>query len=126
MVKLVEAAELIEFNSFAENDTFEIISKTKMRPGAKIVSARELLQWKVPGKKVKCRVVLRGFQDNRTDLQTDSPTLRPESFRLLLAFAADHHLEQLAVDLKTAFLQGYLYGEEELIYWNPPKRFRDY
>jgi len=122
--ELVSAARKLEYDSFAENDCFEIVRRETVPKGKRIITSRELLQWKIPGKKVKCRCVLRGFQDNREFMITESPTLKTESFRLLLQFAADFGLGQIAVDLKTAFLQGELY--EEKIYWTPPEGFRKY
>jgi len=121
--ELVEAAEQVEFDSFAENETFEIVT---FKPGMKVISSRELIQWKIPRKKVKCRVVLRGFEDVRQNIDTDSPTLRPESFKLLLQYSADHDLEMFKIDLKTAFLLGDKYDPEDRVYWSPPVRFRKY
>ena len=94
--------------------------------GMNIIKCRELLQWKIPRQKVKCRVVLKGFQDRRFDLRTDSPTLRPESFRLIMTQAADFQQHIFAVDLKTAFLQGDEYTEENQVYFDPPEIFKQY
>lgn len=121
--ELVNAAKETEYDSFAENEVFEI---TERKNWMKVISSRELIQWKIPRKKAKCRVVIRGFEDRRVGLDTDSPTLRPESFKLLLQYAADHDLEQYKIDLKTAFLQGDAYEGEDKIYWMPPEGFRKY
>ena len=74
--------------------------------------------------KVKIRVVLRGFQDDRRREEyrsVDSPTLRTDSLRLIFQLAADYDYDIWSWDLKAAFLQGLKYDEEkQLVYWNPP------
>jgi len=126
--ELVEAARILEYQSFAEEQTFAILNRCDLPMGRKVVSARELLQWKKYTEQVKCRVVLRGFQDDRsTDRAVDSPTLRMESWRLITQQAADNGWQLWKFDLKTAFLQGVKYDEEEeVVYWNPPEFFRKY
>jgi hypothetical protein len=97
------------------------------------MSARELIQWKEYLRKVKVRVVLRGFQDDRRKKEfkpfasVDSPTLRKDSLNSILQLAADHDYDIWSWDLKTAFLQGFHYDEErELVYWDPPPMFREF
>ena len=50
-----------------------------------------------------------------------------ESWRLITQQAADNGWSIWKFDLKTAFLQGIKYNEEEeVVYWNPPEFFRKY
>ncbi len=133
---LVESARALEYSSFLENETFDCIKYNSIPPhpdGKKrrVMTSRELIQWKVYLNKVKVRVVLRGFQDDRRKKglyhTVDSPTVRSDSVRLLYQLAADYGYDIQAWDLKTAFLQGFKYSrEEDLIYWEPPLLFRQY
>ena len=125
--ELVEAGREIEYRSFGEEDTFAVLKQRDVPTGRVIMTARELLQWKNFPAQVKCRVVLRGFQDDRRHHATDSPTLRMESWRLITQQAADLGQQLWKFDLKTAFLQGIAYDDEnELVYWTPPPFFRKY
>ncbi|MAD43610.1 MAG: hypothetical protein CMH98_01275, partial [Oceanospirillaceae bacterium] len=132
---LVDSASTLEYSSFMDNDTFRVVKRHSIPPHPdgkprKIVSSRELCQWKEYLMKVKIRVVLRGFQDDRRPKEyrcVDSPTLRSDSFRMILQLAADNDYDVWAFDLKTAFLQGFKYDEErDLVYWDPPEGFRKF
>ena len=132
---LVDSARDLEYRSFMDNDTFRIVKLANIPPhpdgkARRIVSSRELCQWKEYLMKVKIRVVLRGFQDDRRPSEyrsVDSPTLRADTFRMIVQLAADHDYDVWAFDLKTAFLQGFHYNQEkDLVYWDPPEGFRKY
>ncbi|MAD43559.1 MAG: hypothetical protein CMH98_01015, partial [Oceanospirillaceae bacterium] len=132
---LVDVARETEYMSFFNEDTFKIIPRKEIPPhpdGGKrrVVTSRELCQWKQYLQKVKIRLVLRGFQDDRRRdayKSVDSPTLRQDSLRLIFQLAADENWDIWAWDLKAAFLQGLYYDEEaDLVYWDPPKKFREF
>ena len=134
---LVDASRYIEYRSFMENETFKIIHKRDIPPHPsgkprRIISSRELIQWKEYLLKIKIRVVLRGFQDDRKKggltgyASVDSPTLRIDSLRMIYQLAADYDYDIWTWDLKTAFLQGFTYDDEEsCVYWDPPPMFRE-
>jgi hypothetical protein len=135
-IGLVDSARKLEYTSFLSEETFEVIKRSAIpkhpdgRP-RRIISSRELCQWKVYLQKVKIRLVLRGFQDDRRKsearITVDSPTLRMDSLRLIYQLAADHDYDIHSWDLKTAFLQGFKYEHEaEKVYWNPPDGFREF
>ena len=126
--ELVDAAEKTEFDSFLENDAIDFITKDEVhKMGRRILKTRQLMQWKEFRRKVKCRVVLKGFQDDRDLGAVDSPTLRQESFRLLLQYSCDLKWDLLKDDLKTAFLQGFLYDDvEDRVYFHPTPKMRQY
>jgi hypothetical protein len=133
---LVDASRKLEYMSFLENETFKIIRKKDIPPHPsgkprRVISSRELIQWKTYLLKVKIRVVLRGFQDDRRKggltgySSVDSPTLRIDSLRCIYQLAADYDYDIWTWDLKTAFLQGFTYDDEEsCVYWDPPPMFR--
>ena len=132
---LVDAARHTEYMSFYDENTFEVIKRCDVPPHPngdkrRIVTSRELCQWKIYLLKVKIRVVLRGFQDDRRKEQfrsVDSPTLRSDSLKFIFQLSADYDYDIWAWDLKAAFLQGCKYdSESECVYWNPPDDFREY
>ena len=132
---LVDSARELEYNSFLKEDTFQILKKHSIprhENGShrRIMTSKELVQWKQHLTKVKVRLVLRGFQDDRKRSlyeSVDSPTLRQDSLRMIFQVAADHDYDIWSWDLKTAFLQGFQYDKEhQLVYWNPPPSFRTY
>ena len=135
-VGLVESARELEYMSFHTMETFKCVKYQDIPPhpdgkNRRVMTTRELIQWKAYLNKVKVRVVLRGFQDDRRKRglyhTVDSPTVRGDSVRMLYQLAADHGYDIWAWDLKTAFLQGFKYDKEaDLIYWEPPPLFRKF
>ena len=125
---LVLAADELECFSFFENKTFEIVKRNDVPKERRVLTSRRLVKWKQFPNKVKSRYVIRGFQDDRTLLAVDSPTLRNESFRFLLQKCADEPgWISCKIDCKAAFLQGKEYTtENELVYFDPPPQFRKY
>ena len=66
----------------------------------------------------KGRLVARGFQETSPP-QSDSPTMRRESLKLLLAVAANEGFSLRSVDIRAAFLQAK--GLEREVFMAPPK-----
>ena len=54
--------------------------------------------------KTRARLVARGFQETMKP-QSDSPTLSKESFKILMAVAANSNFKLASVDIRAAFLQ---------------------
>ena len=125
--ELVGQARKTEYDSFLENDCIDFIRRSEVPKGRRVMKTRELLQWKEFRRKVKSRVVLKGFQDDRDLGAVDSPTLRQESFRLTCQYSCDKGWALGKYDLKTAFLQGFEYTDpSELVYFDPPPAMREY
>ena len=53
--------------------------------------------------KKKARLVARGFQET-VKPQSDSPTVSKESFKMLMAVAANENFKLASVDIRAAFL----------------------
>ena len=51
--------------------------------------------------------------------QSDSPTISKESFKLLMAVAANSDFELASVDIRAAFLQAKVF--DRVIYMKPPE-----
>ena len=65
----------------------------------------------------KARLVAKGFQE-RDQPQSDSPTAAKESFKLLVALAANQNFKVVSMDIKAAFLQAKKLDNE--VFVRPP------
>ena len=54
----------------------------------------------------KARLVVRGFEENTSQIKTDSPTCSKETIRLLLSVLSSHKRSMHSLDIKSAYLQG--------------------
>lgn len=114
-----------ELKSIHKNKTWDLVELPEKRRtiGSRWVFA---IKFHNDGRidKFKARLVARGFsQRYGIDYnQTYSPTVRPESLRLLFAIAVEmnYHIHQ--IDVSTAYLNGEL---EEEIYMEQPEGFID-
>ena len=115
-----------EYQSWKENDVFEIIDMRKEKC-PNFVTGRWVLTVKKDKEgnfqKCKARWVLRGFQDSQIwNLQTDSPTSTRPGFRLQCQAAANNDWDLTHIDLKTAFLQGEEYdSKRDVVCQLPPE-----
>ena len=62
-------------------------------------------------------MVARGFQKKEKP-QSDSPTAAKESFKLMMALAANNGFRLVSMDIRAAFLQAKMLDRE--IYMKPP------
>ena len=115
----VTVAKDREFQSWVENDVFEMVEDR----GQKCISVRWVITEKVVEGKVvtKARLVVRGFEENTSDLQKDSPTCSREAIRILIAIAASKQWDCHTVDVKSAYLQGDQI--KRTIFVRPPKEY---
>ena len=65
----------------------------------------------------KARMVAKGFQE-KDQPQLDSPTAAKESFKLLVALAANQNFKVVSMDIRAAFLQAKKLDRE--VYVRPP------
>ena len=70
----------------------------------------------------KARLVAKGFsQVEGLDFgETFAPVARPEAIHILLAYASSHDIKLFQMDVKSAFLNGYI---SELVYVEQPPGF---
>ena len=110
LAKQFREAKLQEYESWKENEVFELVDTRKVHC-RNWVSGR----WVLTGKrdkegnfqKCKARWVLRGFQDKqRFDQQTDFPTATRPGFRLACQLAATNQWGVGHIDLKPPFFKG--------------------
>ena len=58
------------------------------------------------GKLIKARLVARGFEEDSSCIQKDSPTCNKESLQVALAILTSKHWHLNSLDIQAAFLQG--------------------
>ena len=114
--KQFDEAKQAEYQSWLDNEVFELVDTRKLGKIRNYVTGRWVLTIKRDKDgnflKTKARWVLRGFQDRQKDSQqTDSPAASRPGFRLAVQTAANNWWDLIHIDLKTAFLQGEAYDE---------------
>jgi hypothetical protein len=120
-----EKAMTDEVNSLKQNKTWELVDPPKDR---RVLSGKWVFKLKrgSHGEVVrhKCRWVVRGFtQEEGIDYdETFASVVKPMSYKALLAIAAALDLEIEQMDVKTAFLYGYIDHE---IYVEQPHHMID-
>ena len=77
--------------------------------GQPAITTRWVLTEKMLDEKnvVKARLVARGFEEDTSDIRTDSPTVSKESIRLVSAIAVAESWTIHSLDVTAAFLQGF-------------------
>lgn len=118
--KFKEAKEE-EIRRWRENEVFVEVQDT----GQTRVSTRWVCTEKAKkGETIyKARLVARGFEEDSSQLRTDSPTCSKESLRLLLATVASNDWSLGSMDVKGAYLQGLPITRE--LYLQPPTGFSE-
>ena len=110
-----------ELESIDRNETWTLVDRPSHK---KVIGTKWIFRTKLKADgtldKYKARLVVQGFrQKHGIDYEeTFAPTARLTSFRLLLALAAHHGWPIHQMDVKSAFLNGYL--EEEVYVEQPP------
>ena len=111
-----------EYQNLVNHDVFESVPFQNQ----KLISTRWVITEKfdVSGEKlVKARIVARGFEEDSSNIQKDSPTCSRETLRLLLAILPSLNWEIHSLDVSSAFLQGEAISRNVFI--RPPKEFRE-
>ena len=72
----------------------------------------------------KARLVAQGYtqEEGLKFGETYGPVARLEAIRILLAYACTHNIKLYQIDVKSAFLNGYI---NELVYVEQPPGFKD-
>ncbi|TFY55680.1 hypothetical protein EVJ58_g8092 [Rhodofomes roseus] len=119
-----------ELKSIKDLGVYKLIPRSQVPAGRRILKGKPVFRLKRNEKgepvRFKSRWCAKGFQQvygldyNRTS----SPTMRMESFRVLLHIAASLGWEIEQLDVKTAFLHGIL-PEDEHLYMEQPKGFEE-
>ena len=110
-------AKLEELEKWEQNNVYEEVEfKDQSCITVRWVNTIKFVNGK---RKVKCRLVARGFEENQKDLLTDSPTCSKESLRMILTVLASKKWKCRSIDIKAAFLQGR--PIERNVFLFPPK-----
>lgn len=114
-----------ELNQFTINDVWTLVPKPKNKS---IIRTRWDFRNKLDeqGKVVrnKARLVAQGYnqQEGIDFTETFAPVARLEAIRIMLAFAAHKNIKLFQMDVKSAFLNGFI---EEEVYVKQPPGFED-
>jgi transposase InsO family protein len=114
-----------ELNNFTRNKVWTLEEKPK---DARIIGTKWVFRNKQDDQGVvvrnKARLVAKGFsQVEGLDFgETFAPVARLEAIRILLAYASHHEMKLYQMDVKSAFLNGFI---NELVYVDQPPGFED-
>jgi len=114
-----------ELNNFSRNQVWTFEERPK---DARVIGTKWVFRNKKDdqGKVVRnmARLVAKGFsQVEGLDFgETFAPVARLEAIRILLAYASSHDIKLFQMDVKSAFLNGYI---NELVYVEQPPNFED-
>ena len=107
------AAKKEELGKLKSFDTYEEVENH----GQTCLSTRWVLTMK--NGKPKARLVVRGFEEDKAGIVSDSPTVGRTTMRVFLAVVASLGWRVKTTDIKSAFLQGNLM--DRVVYVKPPK-----
>ena len=113
-----------ELNNFTRNQVWELVERPKNHNviGTKWVFRNKQDQ---DGILVRNKAILVAQGYTQVDLyfgETYAPVARLEAIRILLAYACAHNIKLYQMDVKSAFLNGYI---NELVYVEQPLGFED-
>jgi len=115
-----------ELNQFARNEVWTLVPRTNQMNviGTKWVFTNKLEEQGVIVRN-KARLVAKGYkQEEGIDYgETYAPVARLEAVRLFLAYSCMNGFKLHQMDVKSAFLNGYIYEE---VYVCQPPRFEDH
>ncbi|KAL7277842.1 hypothetical protein ACG7TL_008787 [Trametes sanguinea] len=124
------AALLEEFRFIRDLGVYRLVPRSAVPPGRRIMHGKPVFRLKHDelGRPVrfKARWVCKGYEAvwGQDYHRTTSPTMRMESFRVLLHLAASLDWSLLQLDIKTVFLYGVL-PDDEVCYMEQPPGFED-
>ncbi|WVZ63907.1 hypothetical protein U9M48_013501 [Paspalum notatum var. saurae] len=114
-----------ELNNITRNEVWTLEAKPK---GARVIGTKWVFRNKQDDEgnivRNKARLVAKGYsQVEGIDFgETFAPVARLEAIRFLLAYATHHDMKLYQMDVKSAFLNGYI---NELVYVEQPPGFED-
>ena len=114
-----------ELNNFTRNQVWTLEERPK---NARIIGTKWVFRNKQDDQgnvvRNKARLVAKGFsQVEGLDFgETFAPVARLEAIRILLAYASHHEMKLFQMDVKSAFLNGFI---NELVYVDQPPGFED-
>ena len=115
-----------ELNQFARNEVWSLVPRTS---GMNVIDTKWVFKNKLDEHGVivrnKARLVAKGYnQEEGIDYgETNAPVARLEAVRLLLAYASMNKFKLHQMDVKSAFLNGYI---DEEVYVGQPQGFEDH
>ena len=111
-----DQAKVNELNKWKQHNVYE----KEENLGQSTISTRWVSTEKETenGKLIKARLMARGFEEDSSCIQKDSPTCNKGSLRVVLAILASKHWHLNSLDIQAAVLQGSEMSRE--VYLKPP------
>jgi Reverse transcriptase (RNA-dependent DNA polymerase) len=119
-----------ELNSLRDLGVYKLIPRSNVPKGRRIMRGRPVFKLKRDENgspsRFKVRYVCKGYEGvyGRDYDKTTSPTMRMESFRVILHLGASQGWDIQQIDVKCAYLNGEL-TEDEVFYMEQPTGFED-
>jgi hypothetical protein len=114
-----------ELNNFKRNQVWELVERPKGHNviGTKLVFRNKQDQYGIVVRN-KARLVAQGYIqiEGLNFGERYSLVARLEAIRILLAYACAHNIKLYQIDVKSAFINGYI---NELVYVEQPPSFKD-
>jgi hypothetical protein len=114
-----------ELNNFKRNQVCELVERPNDH---NVIETKWVFRNKKDQDRIvvrnKARLVAQGYtQVEGLDFETYALVARLEAFRILLSYACAHNIKLYQMDVKSAFLNGYI---NEEVYVEQPPGFKDY
>ena len=113
-------AKMKELHNLEENKVFDWVKDE----GQQAVSSKWVITEKDNedgSKRLKARLVARGFEENLVNHKTDSPTCSRQALRIVFVIASSKSWELHSLDITAAFLQGNIISRK--VFVKPPRDF---
>ena len=114
----VKEAQSNELKRWQEYQVYEEVDDE----GQPAINLRFVITEKTVGteRTVKARLVAKGYEEDTSDIRTDSPTVSKENIRLMSTIAVANGWHVHSIDVRSAFLQGFEI-EREIFVVPPPE-----
>ena len=98
-------AQKDELEKWKEYNVYDEVDDT----GQEVITTRWVITEKTDNgtTRIKARLVARGYEEDSSDIRTDSPTITKENIRLVSTVAVNNNWKIYSLDVKAAFLQGF-------------------
>ena len=115
--ELFANAKKVQLDMWESYGVYEEVPMNEVEENQKILNTTWVCS--IKNNLPKARLVVRGYQEDTSQISKESPTCNKETVRILLVLSATNRWKVNSLDFKAAFLQGAEFVREVYIY--PPK-----
>ena len=120
--ELLLRSQVEEITGWQNNDVYTEVNRKDIPAGTRILNVRWVDSWKsgpMGTKTIKSRCVVKGNQEDATNLSTYAPTVSKKIMMFVMSIAATQRWDIETMDVEKVFLQSRHLGND--VYINPPK-----